>query len=135
MPPKRSSASSATRKKHARKAAGPAGDLAASQDAANPKKQKGKGKSKEPPRPKVYIAPQKPTAAVPDPIDSFGLASILDADLTVSLRKLGKKDAMTRGKGLEEIRVWVQRTVKEDRVHDIEVMVPVWVSARYRDQF
>ncbi|KDQ10449.1 hypothetical protein BOTBODRAFT_36142 [Botryobasidium botryosum FD-172 SS1] len=125
MPPKRSSASSATRKKHARKAAGEQPAAGSPQD--GPKKQKGKGKSKEPPKPKVYIAPRKPAPIHPDPIDSFGLASMLNPDLLVSLRKLGKKDAMTRGKGLEEVRIWVQEAVRDGNLDGVVDMVPVWL--------
>lgn len=118
----KSSATSATRKKHAKKAAGPedpaifAGPL--------PKKQKGKKGEKAAPKIKQYIPPTRPTPVQPDPLDSLGLAHVLDQELVVTLRRLGKKDAITRGKAVEELRTWVDRDETDNSVN----MIPVWVS-------
>ena len=109
----KSSASSATRKKYARKAAKDGSPT----DTPNlPKEKKAKGKdkakSKEPPRKKMYIPPVKPQPVQQDPIDALGLAQRLPAELLVVWRGLSKKDAVTKGKALEELRaVWI------DRVH------------------
>jgi hypothetical protein len=109
----KSSASSATRKKHARKATKDAPPT----DAPNlPKEKKAKGKDKakgkEPPRKKMYIPPVKPQPVQQDPIDALGLAQRLPAELLVVWRGLSKKDAVTKGKALEELRAgWI------DRVH------------------
>ncbi|KAI9462830.1 hypothetical protein BJY52DRAFT_1203094 [Lactarius psammicola] len=111
----KSSASSATRKKHARKAAagkdGPPTDVS---NLPKDKKPKGKdrGKNKEPPRKKAYVPPAKPQPVQQDPIDALGLAQRLPPDLLVVLRGLSKKDTVTKTKALEELRVgWI------DRVH------------------
>ena len=138
----KSSASSATRKKHARKAAKDAPPT----DAPNlPKerkpKGKDKGKNKEPPRKKAYIPPIKPQPVQQDPIDALGLAQRLPADLLVVLRALNKKDTVTKSKALEELRtVWIDRahpSVTEDDAHQdaeayarleaLELSLPVWV--------
>jgi hypothetical protein len=108
------STSSATRKKHARKAAGK--DVLPT-DAPNlPKEKKPKGKdkgrAKEPPRKKVYIPPVKPQPVQQDPIDTLGLAQRLPAELLLVWRGLSKKDVVTKSKALEELRAgWI------DRVH------------------
>ena len=109
----KSSASTATRKKHARKAAKEAPPT----DTPNlPKekraKGKDKGKGKEPLRKKTYIPPVKPQPVQQDPIDALGLAQRLPAELLVVWRGLSKKDVVTKGKALEELRAgWI------DRVH------------------
>lgn len=109
----KSSASSGTRKKHARKAA----TNAPPTDTPNlPKEKKAKGKDKgkgkEPPHKKMYIPPVKPQPVQQDPIDALGLARRLPAELLVVWRGLSKKDAVTKGKALEELRAgWI------DRVH------------------
>ncbi|KAI0273234.1 hypothetical protein BGY98DRAFT_998534 [Russula aff. rugulosa BPL654] len=109
----KSSASTATRKKHARKAAKEAPPT----DTPNlPKEKKAKGKDKgkgkEPLRKKMYIPPVKPQPVQQDPIDALGLAQRLPAELLVVWRGLSKKDVVTKGKALEELRaVWI------DRVH------------------
>jgi E3 ubiquitin-protein ligase listerin len=109
----KSSASTATRKKHARKAAKevPPTDTP---NLPKEKKAKGKdkGKGKEPLRKKVYIPPIKPQPVQQDPIDALGLAQRLPAELLVVWRGLSKKDVVTKGKALEELRTgWI------DRVH------------------
>lgn len=115
----RSSASSATRKKHARKTGGLQVEIVKE----NPSKKKGKGKDAEPPKRKVFIPPVKPVPQRPDPLDSMGLAASLDKDLVVTLRKLAKKDAITKTRGLEELKEWAQKS-SDDALISI---LPVWV--------
>lgn len=119
----KSSATSATRKKHAKKAAAGQDDPAIIAGPV-PKKQKGKKGEKAAPKIKQYIPPTRPTPVQPDPLDSLGLAHVLDQELVVTLRRLGKKDAITRGKAIEELRTWVDRDETENSV----TMIPVWVS-------
>jgi hypothetical protein len=110
----KSSASSATRKKHARKAVTKDALPTGTPNLPKEKKAKGKdkGKGKEPPRKKMYIPPVKPQPVQQDPIDALGLAQRLPAELLVVWRGLSKKDAVTKGKALEELRAgWI------DRVH------------------
>ena len=129
----KSSATSATRKKHARKAAGEQA-LPLPKEKKPKDKTKGKGKGKEPPRPKVYIPPTRPTRARPDPLDAPGISAKLPPDLLVLLRRLGKKDAVTKRKALEDFQAeWVGRAMRastddgmavEDALVDA---LPVWV--------
>ncbi|PCH44776.1 hypothetical protein WOLCODRAFT_154813 [Wolfiporia cocos MD-104 SS10] len=127
----KSSASSATRKKHARKAAAAHGELAA--DPAVPKEKKAKGKdkrSKNEPRKKVYIPPVKPAPVRLDPLDTLGLAQTLPPELTVVLRRLAKKDGVTKRRALEELVTWINRAGAEGENEAREVlaeMVPVWL--------
>ena len=133
MAPKgKSSATSATRKKHARKAAVAQGPV---EDPQVPKEKKPKGKdkkSKKEPRKKVYIPPVKPAPVVPDPLDTLGLAQTLPADLVVVLRLLAKKDATTKRRALEDLQTaWLGRAKKgeEDEylVYTFQEIIPVWV--------
>lgn len=117
--PGKSSASSGTRKKHARRAAGDEIPLPLPQK--KPKLKKGE---KAPPKAKQYIPPSKPTPVQIDPLDSLGLANRLDKDLVVILRRLSKKDAVTKTKAVEELRAWVDN----DEISASVGMVPVWVS-------
>lgn len=136
MPKQKSSATSATRKKHARKAAQAHGedDSQASTQAGtrgNTKQKgrdKGKGKKKEP-RVKQYIPPTKPQALVKDPIDVLGLAGTLSPELLVVLRRISKKDATTKSRGLEELTAWIVKTVEEETLYQIEVVIPAWVRS------
>jgi len=143
----KSSASSATRKKHARKAAkdGPLTDVP---NVPKEKKPKGKekNKNKEPPRKKAYVPPVKPQAVQQDPIDALGLAQRLPAALLVVWRGLSKKDTVTKSKALEELRAgWVDHMhVPSNDDHDNQdaedlarlealiVSIPVWVRASTR---
>ncbi|KAI9444100.1 hypothetical protein H4582DRAFT_1919312 [Lactarius indigo] len=138
----KSSASSATRKKHARKAAtgkdGPPTDVS---NLPKDKKHKGKdrGKNKEPPRKKVYVPPTKPQPVQQDPIDALGLAQRLPPDLLVVLRGLSKKDTVTKTKALEELRVgWIDRvrllSDNDDqdadayaRLDALSLSLPIWI--------
>ncbi|KAF7338785.1 Delta-9 fatty acid desaturase protein [Mycena sanguinolenta] len=139
MPPKSSSASSGTRKKHARKAAAAAdGSAPPSQkpgeNSGKAKEKKGSKKHRsDPPRPKVYIAPVKPTAAKPDPLDAIpGLAGRLPPELLVILRSLGKKAMVTKVRALEELYSgWVAKMGEEDEEgiaeYALRDAVPVWL--------
>ena len=87
MPKQKSSATSSTRKKHARKAAGPISDPPPTKGkpglGKDGKKTK-KGDKKGEPRVKAYIPPVKPQPIAPDPLDSLGLAYALPAELVVA---------------------------------------------------
>ncbi len=123
----KSSASSATRKKHARKAAGPQGAEEHLQVPTKEKKTKGK-KSKEP-RKKVYIPPVKPAPVQPDPLDTLGIAQRISAELLVVLRKLAKKDQVTKRRALEDLQAdWLEKAKKDgDVLSQLVEALPVWV--------
>ncbi|KAJ7512370.1 hypothetical protein B0H11DRAFT_479514 [Mycena galericulata] len=128
MPPKSSSASSGTRKKHARKAAGPADPEPPTRE----KKPKGgkKAHRSDPPRAKVYIPPSKPAPATRDPLDEGGLAHRLPPDLLVVLRSLGKKAPVTKVRALEELLGgWVAaaKSEEDDNEYTLLEMLPVWL--------
>ncbi|KAI0634826.1 hypothetical protein C8Q77DRAFT_1277694 [Trametes polyzona] len=132
-PPKaKSSASAATRKKHARKAAAAHG---APEEPQVPKEKKPKGKdkkNKKEPRKKVYIPPVKPAPVQPNPLDTLGLAQRLPPELLVVLRLLSKKDATTKRRALEELQsAWVSRAHKggEDEylTYTLRDIIPVWL--------
>jgi E3 ubiquitin-protein ligase listerin len=128
----KSSASSGTRKKHARKAVG-----GGTQPGPPPppdqssKKAKGgkKGSKKEPPRQKQYIPPKKPAPPQPDPLDTSGLAHRLPPELLVVLRSLSKKASVTKVKALEDLQSkWLDRVPEDESVSWVLAdMVPVWV--------
>lgn len=122
MAKQKSSASSATRKKHARKAAGTTGEPLA--PVTEQKKVKGSKKDKHAPKIKQYIPPSKPAPLRPDPLDVGGLAARIDPELLVVLRRLGKKDAVTKRRALEEL---TQLAASDpDGLADA---APVWVRA------
>ncbi|KAF8875235.1 hypothetical protein BD779DRAFT_1613454 [Infundibulicybe gibba] len=125
----KSSASSATRKKHALKAAGPRPEDPSPLE--KKPKTKEKGKKKEP-RPKMYIPPVKPSPVLPDPLETTGLAHTLPADLLVVLRSLSKKAEVTKIRALEDLQSgWVEKCQKagEDHplTHTLVDMLPVWL--------
>ena len=125
----KSSATSATRKKHAKKAGGAEQQLPLPKEKKKDKG-KGKGKGKEPPRPKVYIPPTRPTKARPDPLDAPGFATHIPPDLIISLRSIGKRDAITKRKGLEGLEsVWVKQALDGDPEAEGNLLyvLPVWV--------
>ncbi|EJF63887.1 hypothetical protein DICSQDRAFT_145362 [Dichomitus squalens LYAD-421 SS1] len=133
MAPKgKSSATSATRKKHARKAASTQGVV---EEPQVPKEKKPKGKdkkSKKEPRKKVYVPPVKPAPIVPDPLDTLGLAQRLPAELVVVLRLLAKKDATTKRRALEDMQTaWIGRAKKGEEgeylVYTLQEIIPVWL--------
>ncbi|KAF9226338.1 hypothetical protein BS17DRAFT_807138 [Gyrodon lividus] len=124
----KSSASSGTRKKNARKAAqathassstapppSPVPKPLKTKNGKNGKLSKREAKEQ---RKKVYIPPTKPAPPVLDPLDTTGLAHLLPPHLVVVLRALGKKDVVTRGKAIEELARWVDEAIKEEAVQD-----------------
>jgi len=144
----KSSASSATRIKHQKKAASSLGiDLAAT---ASAKTQSGPHKSKEKtareknegkkePKAKACVLPVKPARAQPDPLEIGGLASRLPPELVVVLRNVGKKAQITKIKALEDMKNnWVEKILRGKTGTDSGVdanvlsslveMVPAWVS-------
>ncbi|EMD34704.1 hypothetical protein CERSUDRAFT_116892 [Gelatoporia subvermispora B] len=133
MAPKgKSSATSGTRKKHARKAAGAGGQL---DEPSIPKEKKPKGKDKKKgkePRKKVYIPPVKPAPVQPDPLDTLGIAQLIPPELLVVLRRLAKKDSVTKRRALEDLQaVWVEKARTEghesDALHALVDIIPVWL--------
>ncbi|PIL27721.1 hypothetical protein GSI_10874 [Ganoderma sinense ZZ0214-1] len=135
MAPKgKSSASSGTHKKHARKAAAAQG-VVEEPPVPKEKEKKPKGKdkkNKKEPRKKVYIPPVKPAPVLPDPLDTLGLAQKLPAELVVVLRLLGKKDATTKRRALEDMQTaWLGRAKKGEEgeylVYTLQEIVPVWL--------
>lgn len=125
----KSSASSGTRKKHARRAAGagPPGESPLPNE-KKPKKEKGSKRSKEP-RKKVYIPPVKPVPAQLDPLDTLGIAQRIPAELLVVLRKLAKKDSVTKRRALEDFHAdWVEKSRRDETMLAVlEDVLPVWV--------
>ena len=138
----RSSASSGTRKKHAKKSTKEDGDEVTESPQPRQRGQKklSKAQKKALPKAKQYIPPPKPPAPlIPDPLDGQGLVHTLPAELVVVLRRLGKKDDVTRRKGLEELREeWVGALLRpgvdeedvemEVKADAVIAAVPVWVS-------
>lgn len=141
----KSSATSGTRKKNARKAAAvtgstsnqPSSPVPAPKPPKNTKYTKRELKEARK-REKVYIPPVKPAPPRLDPLDTTGLARTLPPDLVIVLRSLGKKDVVTRTKALEELSKWVDEATKEpsdvadyagnEKAHTVIEMLPVWVS-------
>lgn len=128
----KSSASSATRKKHARKAATTGGESA---ELLPPKEKRPKGEKKgkknKEPRKKAYIPPVKPAPVQPDPLDTLGIAQRIPADLLVVLRLLAKKDSVTKRRALEDLQVnWIEKARKDDGTVQLDALaevLPVWV--------
>ncbi|KAG2146336.1 hypothetical protein DEU56DRAFT_932250 [Suillus clintonianus] len=123
----KSSATSGTRKKNARKAA--VGVLPP-EVLVVPKQKKQKGQKKEP-RKKVYIQPSKPSPPQPDPLDTLGLIHRLPPELVMILRSLGKKDPVTKGRALEEIQSkWIDESSRKGdesvECDALVTMLPVW---------
>ncbi|KDN48410.1 hypothetical protein RSAG8_03002, partial [Rhizoctonia solani AG-8 WAC10335] len=98
----KSSASSATRKKHAKKAATHDPSIAIAPASKAQGKGKGKGKNKEP-RVKQYIPPPKYKPLVEDPIESSTIASALPPNMVLCFKGLSKKDPVTKIKALDEL--------------------------------
>ncbi|KAJ2912917.1 hypothetical protein MD484_g7503, partial [Candolleomyces efflorescens] len=123
----KSSATAATRKKHAKKNAPPPEEPV-------PKTKKGKkerGKKAEP-RQKIYIPPVKPPPVQPDPLETTGLAHSLPAELLIVLRSFNKKAEVTKIRALEELQTgWVDKALRdrEDEVleYTLVEMLPVWL--------
>lgn len=136
MPPKgKSSASSATRKKQAAKAAKKAArdagaddvdadevgsHAAAAVDASAQPKQRGQKKKVKKdrfaPKVKKYVPPPPPPKGQPDPVDVFlvGRGKQPDPQLVVVLRRFVKKDEATLLKGCEGLEEWVRETLRQE---------------------
>ncbi|BEI93821.1 uncharacterized protein CcaverHIS019_0602800 [Cutaneotrichosporon cavernicola] len=145
MGKKSSSASAGTRKKHARKSGKDEDEVSTARPQRGQKrgadgKKLSKKERKALANVKQYIPPPKPPAPpIPDPLDGQGLARSLPAELVVVLRRLGKKDDVTRRKGLEELREqWVSPLLEEGGGEDaatqrditaaaVEAALPVWL--------
>ena len=126
----KSSASSATRKKHAaKKTVTP--DEPPNANQKRPKTKAERKLSKKEPRVKMYIPPVKPAPIQPDPLDTTGLARTLPADLLVVLRNISKKAQVTKIRALEELQSeWVEKCLKDTEgllVYTLVDMLPVWV--------
>lgn len=145
--PSKSSASSATRKKHQKKAASALGiDVDPSSSSAKQQVGGSKPKNKEKtargkkdgkksePRVKAFIPPVKPGRRQPDPLDVGGLARRLPPELVVVLRNVGKKAQVTKIRALEELGSgWVERVGRSVGgdvgmvVSSLVEMIPAWV--------
>ena len=138
----KSSASAGTRKKHAKKAGVGEENDADAPGSSSPhrprqrgEKKLSKAQKKAIPKVKQYIPPPKPPAPpIPDPLDAHGLARGLNPELVVILRRLGKKDDVTRRKGLEDLRDWISHVSHSDhseveaQTEELVTAIPVWVS-------
>ncbi|PFH48098.1 hypothetical protein AMATHDRAFT_66268, partial [Amanita thiersii Skay4041] len=126
----KSSASSATRKKHARKAVQSQPEDPGPLPKEKKPKGKEKGKKKEP-RQKMYIPPVKPAPVLPDPLDTTGLAHTLPPELLVVLRSFGKKAEITKIRALEELLgSWVEKGKNEGDeilIYTLVEMLLVWL--------
>ena len=130
----KSSASSATRKKHAKKTATP--DEPSLPPNASQKRPRTKAERKllkKEPRVKMYIPPVKPAPVQPDPLETTGLARTLPADLLVVLRNISKKAQVTKIRALEELQTgWVEKCIKDEEdplASKLVEMLPVWVCS------
>ncbi|KAK4691617.1 hypothetical protein P7C70_g9311, partial [Phenoliferia sp. Uapishka_3] len=141
MAKSKSSASSATRKKHAKKAAlddeEPNPQPGSASQPAQRGQKKGPKKSRFEPKVKSYTPPPPPPKGAPDPVDLYlNGGSGVDAELVVILRRLGKRDEATVFKAVEGFEKWVaevgrgekgvedwEKDLKEDEV--VEVL-SVW---------
>ncbi|KAF8056637.1 hypothetical protein FPV67DRAFT_646018 [Lyophyllum atratum] len=127
----KSSASSATRKKHAKKAAGPSQE---EQPIPREKKltKQQRGQKKKEPRVKAYIPPVKPAPVQPDPLETTGLVHSLPPELLIVLRSFNKKAQVTKIRALEELQSgWIDKCRKEGEdaatAYVLVDMVPVWL--------
>ncbi|CED83880.1 Predicted E3 ubiquitin ligase [Phaffia rhodozyma] len=137
MTAKTSSASAGTRKKNQAKKAAKQGSNEQSSKSSQQSNSNNSGKTKKEKQatklkrgvPKPYTPPPKPPQpAVPDPLDALGLASSLPAELVVVLRRLGKKDEITRRRALEEFDNWLEKAKNDENEHWwVEVIGPVWL--------
>ena len=142
--PSKSSASVGTRKKHAKKSMNDDDDASTSIQYKPQRGQKklSKAQKKALPKIKQYIPPPKaPAPLIPDPLDGQDLARTLPAELVIVLRRLGKKDDITRRKGLEELKEeWVAPVLQPSSEVQDEVerelketallsSIPVWVRS------
>ncbi|KAH9806845.1 hypothetical protein DFH28DRAFT_1160381 [Melampsora americana] len=116
-PKSTSSASSATRKKQARKAVAKDNPTLATDDSTSMKtgKQKSDKKDKKAPKVKQFVPPPV-YSGDPDPVDILKLGlygSPVGPDRVVMLRKVGKKDPVTIERGLEEWVRWARDVLQQ----------------------
>ena len=126
----KSSASSATRKKHAaKKTAVPDVDEPPNATQKRITTKAERKLLKKEPRVKMYIPPVKPAPAQLDPLETTGLARTLPADLLVVLRNISKKAQVTKIRALEELQTgWIEKCMKDEEIFSACVaMLPVWV--------
>ncbi|KAG5352362.1 hypothetical protein C0989_002683 [Termitomyces sp. Mn162] len=130
----KSSATSATRKKHAKKAAGES--HLEEQAPLFPKDKKltkqQRAQKKKEPRVKMYIPPVKPAPVQPDPLETTGLVHRLPPELLIVLRSFNKKAQVTKIRALEELQSgWIDKCRKEGEdgalVYVLIDMLPVWL--------
>lgn len=128
----KSSASSGTRKKHAKKQQRDAPeDVSSPPSKGSTKGSKGVKKNKEL-KVKMYIPPIKPAPVQRDPLETTGLGRTLPPELAVVLRSLAKKASVTKTRALEDLQSnWIDHCIAGDE-RDIKIwalmeMVPVWV--------
>lgn len=128
----KSSASSATRKKHAKKAAEDEEGVPAAQPAQRGQKKAAK-KSRFEPKVKSYTPPPAPPRGAPDPVDLYlGGGSEVDSELVVILRKLGKRDEATISKGVEGLESWIRELLREESKGPVEE--ESWKLEQQREQ-
>ena len=128
----KSSASSATRKKHAKKAAEDEEGVPAAQPAQRGQKKAAK-KSRFEPKVKSYTPPPAPPRGAPDPVDLYlGGGSEVDSELVVILRKLGKRDEATISKGVEGLESWIREVMREESKGVAEEKI--WKLEQQREQ-
>ncbi|GAA98200.1 uncharacterized protein L969DRAFT_46272 [Mixia osmundae IAM 14324] len=152
MAKSKSSASSATRKKHAKKQAGkgadgsidegdtqPSGPTIVGQAPKRPAQRGQKKDKKKHAKVKVYVPPPKPPKGLVDPVDLYGLGvagdARVDPNLIVVLRKLHKRDEKTLARAIEELDGWLRAAVdavqSEEELQDLQatlhLILPIWV--------
>ena len=129
MPKATSSASKATRKKHAAKQVAKTSNPEDVQTAPPVTKKKDKKSTKGEPKKKVFVPPPKPPRGVIDPVDLYGIATsgLVGAQVIVILRLLGKRDDKTVARAIDELTTWVTDALKSTDVGEVLALLPVWV--------
>ncbi|QRW10625.1 E3 ubiquitin-protein ligase listerin [Ceratobasidium sp. AG-Ba] len=112
----KSSATSATRKKHQRKNA-PDPSISIAPQAKS--QGKGKGKKSKEPRVKQYIPPPKFKPLVEDPIEQLATTGLLPPHMVLAFKGLSKRDPVTKTKALEDL-----NSMLDDECWP--VALPVW---------
>lgn len=141
MPSKTSSVSKGTRKKIEAKRQARQADEDPNDDASQQQKQskhvkgqaakgqRGKKAKKNEPKKKQYVPPPKPPKGAVDPVDMHGLASMLDPQLVITLRKFMKKDYKTLGKALDEFSAFLAVALEniDEHLGSVISSLPVWL--------
>ena len=127
----KSSATPATRKKQASKAASKYGNTPPQPLQRGQKRRSKKEKAQQK---KKFVPPQKPPQPPPYPLDSMGLASLLPDELVMILRRAVKKDIVTRVRTMESLVAWIDGQVPEaeamsvsERFDALALAIPCWV--------